>query len=182
MTGQTEFLAADLEDLFGVIFREWRTKLVGGVEEPRYEPGNPGWARLYYTRDYFRSALHETAHWCIAGERRRRLPDFGYWYQPDGRDAAAQRAFLQVEEAPQALEWLFCASCGHSFCVSLDNLSGEGVDSSAFERAVRGRAWRWLEQGGVPPRARLWIEALTRRYRNGVRLEPAHLEAVFMPL
>lgn len=182
MARQPEFIATDLERLFAITFRDWRTELVGGAEEPRYQPGGPEPARLHYTRDYFRSALHETAHWCIAGERRRRLPDFGYWYQPDGRDAAAQRAFLQAEEAPQALEWLFCAACGHSFCLSLDNLSGESLDSADFERAVRRRARRWLEQGGLPPRAALWVEALGERYRNGEPLTRAHLEAVFMPL
>ena len=97
--------------------------LEGGFEEPVYlagtsVAGEP--ARIRYTRDYFRSALHEVAHWCVAGPRRRRLDDYGYWYAPDGRDAAAQAEFLRVEVRPQALEALFCAACNHPFRVSLD--------------------------------------------------------------
>ena len=60
--------SADLELLFAGCFRErWRTRLEGGATEPLYLPasGN-GVHRLCYRADYFASALHETAHWCIA--------------------------------------------------------------------------------------------------------------------
>ncbi|GAM69307.1 transporting ATPase [Vibrio sp. JCM 19236] len=26
--------------------------------------------------------MHEIAHWCVAGPKRRLLEDFGYWYEP----------------------------------------------------------------------------------------------------
>ena len=78
----------DLDRLFrATFFHSYATVLEGGADEPVYRPGNPH--RICYTRDYFRSALHEIAHWCVAGPRRRRLDDYGYWYAPDGRDAAA---------------------------------------------------------------------------------------------
>ena len=107
--------ATDLETLFrDTFFERHHTVLEGGFEEPVYLAGTPVAgepARIRYTRDYFRSALHEVAHWCVAGPRRRRLDDYGYWYAPDGRDAAAQAEFLRVEVRPQALEALFCAAC-----------------------------------------------------------------------
>ncbi|HAB08005.1 MAG TPA: ATPase, partial [Alcanivorax sp.] len=122
-------------------------------------------ARIRYTRDYFRSALHEVAHWCVAGPRRRRLDDYGYWYAPDGRDAAAQAEFLRVEVRPQALEALFCAACNHPFRVSLDNLDGDPGDEARFAADVQALAER-LHRDGPPPRARLWLDALTRFYRT----------------
>ena len=82
-------------------------------------------------------ALHEVAHWCVAGPRRRCLDDYGYWYAPDGRDAAAQAEFLRVEVRPQALEALFCAACNHPFRVSLDNLDGDPGDEARFAADVQ---------------------------------------------
>ena len=66
-----------------------KTILIGGATEPYYQPGSPH--RIYFRADYVRSALHEVAHWCVAGRRRRQLPDYGYWYSPDGRDAEQQQ-------------------------------------------------------------------------------------------
>ena len=79
--------AKDLEAIFNRLFTErFNTQLIGGVDEPEYIPADDvATHRLYYRQDYFSSALHETAHWCIAGEERRLRPDFGYWYNPDGR-------------------------------------------------------------------------------------------------
>ena len=49
-----------------------KTELIGGAAEPYYQPGTPH--RVYFRADYVRSALHEVAHWCVAGLRRRQLP------------------------------------------------------------------------------------------------------------
>ena len=59
--------------------------------------------RIIFARGFYASALHEPeiAHWCIAGEQRRLLElittDYGYWYEPDGRDAITQAAF-EIDE------------------------------------------------------------------------------------
>lgn len=109
------FRSRRLEAAFAACFaRDYNTRLLGGADEPVYIPAGEDWAagatayhRLYYREDYFASALHEVAHWCIAGRERRLRRDFGYWYAPDGRDAARQAAFQRVEVAPQALESCF---------------------------------------------------------------------------
>lgn len=156
--------AADLETLFRrTFFHDYRTVLIGGAAEPLYRPGDP--AQIHYTRDYFRSALHEVAHWCVAGAHRRRRQDYGYWYLPDGRDATEQAAFAQVEVRPQALEALFCEVCAHPFRVSLDNLHGEAGAEQAFATAVRAEARR-LVTTGLAPRPRRWAHALAGHYRN----------------
>ena len=171
--------AQDLEALFAQTFAaQYNTVLCGGAEEPLYQPGAPH--RIVYTRDYFRSALHEVAHWCVAGEKRRQLPDYGYWYAPDGRDAAQQRAFEQVEVRPQALELLFCEACGHPFSVSLDNLeglsgvlgeSGEAASrSDAFARAVASQAEVFRTQARTQTRT----EAREQRWARWVSVLRAH--------
>ena len=164
---QRGFASADLERLFaGCFAADLHTLLVGGAEEPFYQPAMDGQpARIIYTRDYFRSALLEIAHWCVAGPARRKLADFGYWYAADGRDARQQLAFQQVEVRPQALELLFCAATGHPFRVSLDNLHGEAGEAVGFEDAVLGRA-RHLVQAGVSGRARRWCQVLSNYYRS----------------
>ena len=169
----------DLETLFDqCFFATESTRLVGQAEEPFYQPAcDDQPAQIFYTRDYFRSALHEVAHWCVAGSARRQLPDFGYWYAADGRDGQQQLAFLQVEVKPQALELLFCAAAGHGFRVSLDNLSGEAVSPEPFEQAVWDRAALLLEQG-LQGRVKQWCDVLARYYR-GSDLLPAHLAQVF---
>ncbi|MFN3578934.1 MAG: elongation factor P hydroxylase [Pseudomonas sp.] len=163
---------ADLISLFAECFAaDYQTCLVGGGLEPEYVPAAAPQAQhqIIFTRDYFRSALHEVAHWCVAGAQRRQLRDFGYWYAPDGRDADQQRAFEQVEVKPQALEWLFCQATGHPFSVSLDNLSGEATDSQPFEQAVREQVLSYLD-GALPQRPRDFIDALLGYYRPGAGL------------
>lgn len=182
---QRGFVSSDLQILFAQCFLQTTdTKLVGGAEEPFYQPASDTKpAQIFYTKDYFRSALHEIAHWCVAGPERRQLADFGYWYAGDGRDAQQQAEFLQVEVKPQALELLFCAAAGHRFRVSLDNLTGEEVDSAPFEQAVLARAATLLEQG-LADRVQLWCEQLARHYR-GASLSSAllrdYVKEVFEP-
>ncbi len=160
--------SADLEVLFGQCFwARWHTCLDGGGSEPQYLPDTANRLhRLIYREDFFASALHETAHWCIAGAQRRRQVDFGYWYLPDGRDAAAQRAFEAVEARPQALEWVFSVAAGVPFRPSADNLTGAGGDGAAFAQAVAGALHRYLENG-LPPRAALFADALSAAYGTG---------------
>jgi hypothetical protein len=162
--------AAALEAIFDRCFAgSEATRLRGGVDEPLYVPASPdqGHAVIWYREDYFASALHEVSHWCIAGPERRRLPDFGYWYHPDGRSPAQQAAFERVEVRPQALEWCLSRACGFRFRVSIDNLMGEGpeaADHSRFERAVVVQANDYRKRG-LPPRAAVFASALARHWQ-----------------
>ena len=75
----------DLIRIFNSLFRESHgTVLVKGGDEPVYLPACDRFPhhRLVFAHGYFASALHESAHWCIAGAQRRLLEDFGYWYLP----------------------------------------------------------------------------------------------------
>lgn len=169
------FDSRDLEGLFRQVFHaEFDTLLCGGGEEPVYLAGPP--ARIVYTRDYFRSALHEVAHWCVAGPARRTQDDYGYWYAPDGRDAAQQRLFEQVEVVPQALELLFCAACGHGFRVSVDNLDGGAVDEHAFSEAVKAAALARVGHYGTQRWVR-WMRRLSDFYRAGAPITVADVQA-----
>ena len=166
------YASGDLEYLFrATFFDSYHTVLVGGASEPVYLPGRPH--QICYTRDYFRSALHEIAHWCVAGAARRQQEDYGYWYAPDGRSADQQAEFSRVEVYPQALEALFCAACGHDFRVSLDNLNGDGGDETAFALKVKVKAERLLAEGLAERQAR-WCEVLKTAYgREDVSLHQA---------
>lgn len=160
-----------LEQLFEATFyADWNTLLIGGGDEPIYLPaeGDCGHHRLIYREDYFSSALHETAHWCVAGAARRKLVDFGYWYQPDGRTGEQQQAFEQVEIKPQTLEWFFTTATGRTFRPSADNLNGPDMasrgPSPAFMAALVAQAQNWCVHGGMPPRAKLFVERLAEHY------------------
>ena len=88
--------------MFNQLFQEPEgTVLVSGAVEPFYSPGHPN--QVFFRADYVRSALHEAAHWCVAGRCRRALPDYGYWYTPDGRSAERQAAFFSVEASLKPL-------------------------------------------------------------------------------
>lgn len=162
----------DLIRLFDSCFAErYNTRLQGGAAEPVYLPADvlQPMHRILFTQDYFRSALHEIAHWCLAGDARRQLVDFGYWYAPDGRSAEQQSAFELVEVKPQALEWLFCEAAGHPFRVSLDNLSGETTDSLPFKQRVVAQVHEYLRQG-IAQRPARFVEALLAYYKPGQQL------------
>ncbi|MBW0146558.1 elongation factor P hydroxylase [Marinobacter arenosus] len=157
----------DLIMLFNDLFREeYRTILVKGSDEPEYLPANEpdGVAQVVFAHGYYASALHEISHWCIAGERRRTMHDYGYWYCPDGRTPEQQRAFEQVEVKPQALEWLFSVAAGSRFHISVDNLSGVGAaDEAGFRQKVRIQARHYLSSG-MPRRAEQFFDALKTFY------------------
>jgi len=158
-----------LEQVFRECFLEdYRTVLLGGAEEPLYQPApmTGELHRIFYRHDYAASALHEVAHWCIAGPARRTRLDYGYWYAPDGRDASQQRAFEQVEVKPQALEWHFARACDRDFRLSADNLDGESGNLAVFAAAVREQARRYCAEG-LPPRAARFRDRLSARFRSG---------------
>ena len=135
------------------------TELIGGAAEPYYEPGSLN--RIYFRADYVRSALHEIAHWCVAGSRRRQLADYGYWYSPDGRGVAQQQAFFAVEARPQAIERCFCEAIGIPFSPSVDNV-GAQIEPQQLRR-FEARIEEWcnqFERTGLPLRAARFITVL----------------------
>ncbi len=160
-----------LIELFGRLFYEAEnTILVRGGKEPFYAPAAGGRAaEIVFAHGFFSSALHEVAHWCVAGKDRRAVPDFGYWYKPDGRTAAEQRIFEQVEVKPQALEWIFSRASGTAFHFSADNLNAEATaDGSAwrrFQENVATQASAYVKN--MPARAGKFAAALAERYGTG---------------
>lgn len=164
--------ASDLITLFErCFFSEFNTLLEGGGEEPFYSPAVANSAaRIIFTRDYFASALHEVAHWCVAGAARRQLPDYGYWYAPDGRSSAQQLEFEWVEAKPQALEWIFSNACGSRFRISADNLAS-GLDASPdFQEAIAAQARAYC--GSLALRPARFVAALADFYRRDEILDP----------
>lgn len=119
--------------------RRYRVRLIGGAAEPVYEPASGNeYATIRYTHDYPASALHELAHWCIAGRERRTRPDYGYWYRPPPRSAAEQQAFCRAELPVQALEAQLSKASGLRFRVSVDDVTGATDGALAFQREVEG--------------------------------------------
>ncbi len=157
-------------------YHGYQTQLISGAEEPLYIPAKAGkLAYIYFTHDYFSSALHEIAHWCIAGEQRRKLEDYGYWYKPDDRTAEQQRAFEQVEVKPQALEWIFSACCNLKFQISADNLSSTAGASQEFEEKVYQQACIYLSHG-LTGRKGVFAGRLANHYRHNRMPVPSELK------
>lgn len=127
-----------LDVLNETVLRHYRTRIIGGFTEPFYKAASAeGYAEIRFTHDYERSALHELAHWCVAGEQRRAQDDYGYWYAPDGRSALQQQLFFEVEVKPQAIEKHFCKALGIPFAVSVDNLGNPVIAGvNEFSTAV----------------------------------------------
>ena len=148
-------------------YTDYNTCLVAGQDEPYYQPASTPTEshQIVFAHGFFASALHEIAHWCIAGKQRRQQFDYGYWYEPDGRDQAQQQEFERVECKPQALEWLFSLCAGVPFQVSVDNLSGIPVDRQVFTRAVQAQLHTYIILG-MPSRAELFARALADFYRQ----------------
>ena len=178
---QADWFACErLERVFAACFlASCRTRLLGGALEPLYQPAQEHGSEhlLWYREDYFASALHETAHWCIAGKARRQQVDFGYWYAPDGRSQTQQQAFEAAEFKPQALEWLFSGACGFSFRVSADNLNaldGAVPDNNDFRLRVFAQARYWQEYG-LPVRAARFYDALCAEFGTTQAVGELHL-------
>jgi elongation factor P hydroxylase len=157
--------------LFNETFYEAENTVLEHADgEPYYLPADAdlSYNRIQFAHGFFASGLHEIAHWCIAGRRRRQLVDYGYWYQPDGRDAEAQAAFEAAETKPQAIEWAFAIACGRTFVVSLDNHGDTPVDREAFADGVR-RCLRAYARDGFPPRARRFLGVLEAYFGHPFR-------------
>ncbi|WP_417606591.1 elongation factor P hydroxylase [Oceanimonas baumannii] len=163
------FCYQDLVSLFDHTFYvSHNTRLERGDDEPVYLPADEHAEhhRIVFAHGFFASALHEIAHWLLAGDGRRQQVDYGYWYHPDGRDANAQAAFEVAEIKPQAIEWALSLSCGFVFNVSCDNLEGTvEPDRHAFRAKVREQALRYLETG-FPARAARFMAVLQAHYQR----------------
>ncbi|MCG6230651.1 elongation factor P hydroxylase [Vibrio furnissii] len=157
----------DLITIFNeTFFASFNTQLELGGDEPIYLPADDrvAYHRIIFARGFYASALHEIAHWCVAGPERRLLEDFGYWYEPDGRTEAVQAAFEKVEVRPQAYEWILSRSAGFPFTVSCDNLNGDfEPDRLAFMHTVHQEVLRILADG-LPQRVKMLSEALRAFY------------------
>jgi len=157
--------------------RSSRTVVIGGAAEPLYlPPTNARPAIIRYTRDYAQSALHEIAHWCCAGSNRRKLVDYGYWYQPPPRGPAEQARFEAVEVPVQGLELLLALVAGVRFHVSADNPGAACEDLPALERRILASARQRLD-GPFGARTAAVFRALDPEWRdilNGLRCEAAY--------
>lgn len=170
----------DLMALFDSCFASSHsTRLVKGRDEPLYLPRNTAiegyearpYHQIIFAHGFFRSALHEIAHWMVAGEARREQVDYGYWYVADGRNAAQQAVFEQVEVHPQAIEWLLTKSTGHRFGVSIDNLDGAQTDPAPFKRAVVAKVHELLQKP-LTPRIAIFQQKLSEFYGQADCLAP----------
>lgn len=186
------------EDIIALFNREFslshRTCLVKGGVEPEYIPAENSEAlhHIVFTQDYVSSALHEVAHWCVAGEQRRLLADYGYWYAPDGRNAEQQAEFERVEVKPQALEWIFSVACGVMFRVSVDNLAANMSASEDFKHNILAQVHRYCEykvsgngvnenkkdesknDDGLNDRSQRFIAVLSQSYQTSWSLSGDH--------
>ena len=163
-TAKLELLVSTFNSL---MFDAYNTVLIGGAKEPLYQPCDETnfEHRIFFTRDYFSSALHEMAHWCVAGESRRLREDYGYWYAPDGRSISQQNLFESVEVKPQALEWIFSVACNVRFSVSADNLESEMGPSTSFVNSIIQQA-RFYCEYGLPHRAKLLADAFSQVFSS----------------
>ncbi|PRO70855.1 elongation factor P hydroxylase [Alteromonas gracilis] len=154
-----------LISLFNSTFEDFNTRLVLGDDEPIYIPAgkDKSYHQIVFAHGFFSSALHEIAHWCIAGKKRRLLEDYGYWYCPDGRNETQQADFEKVEIKPQAIEWAFTEAAGRRFQVSTDNLNGAEPDREGFTKNVAAQLARY-KADGFPPRAERFINALENTF------------------
>lgn len=158
----------ELMQLFDSTFYEsYNVRLIRGDDEPIYQPADAviPFNRIVFAHGFYRSALHEIAHWCLAGETRRLQVDYGYWYESDGRNTQQQAAFEQVEVVPQAIEWALSMAAGCDFEVSCDNLEGVEPNRHQFSMLVLEKAQYFIEHG-FPPRAAQFIEVLANHYQT----------------
>ena len=152
-------------------FHSHNTRLVKIEGEPLYSPANltRHFHMIGFANGFFASALHEIAHWLIAGEQRRQQEDYGYWYQPGQRNKSQQAAFNAVEAKPQAVEWLLSKACGKVFYVSLDNLNADNHASEAFKQAIY-RELKILLSRELPDRMRLFQQLLSKSFQQPIVL------------
>ena len=159
---------AVLIELFNSTFyNKFNTRLIKGGNEPIYLPASAlcSYHQIIFAHGYYSSALHEISHWCIAGIERRLKEDFGYWYEPDGRNEQQQKVFESVEIKPQAIEWAFCVAAQKPFNVSADNLNGYESDTDNFKSLVYKQVQLYITNG-FPIRAQQFINALAAYYKT----------------
>lgn len=148
-------------------FDQYNTRLIKGGDEPLYSPASESceYHQIIFAHGYYSSALHEISHWCQAGKERRLLEDFGYWYNPDGRDEQQQKAFEAVEIIPQAIEWGLNVAAQKKFHTSADNLNGFQSDTAQFKEKVYQQVLYFIEHG-FPKRAEQFIQSLATFYQT----------------
>ena len=159
---------ADLISIFDTTFyQSHNTRLIKGADEPIYIPANAEtpYHQIIFAHGFYASALHETAHWLVAGDKRRLLEDYGYWYCPDGRNKAQQAEFETVEVKPQAIEWALSVAAGFEFNVSVDNLNGEPSCRFDFQHRVHQQLLQLIENG-FNPRTTALLKALSDFYNT----------------
>ena len=141
----------DICSIFNRVFDADSTKLIAGGSEPLFTPATAASPHAYitYARGLVQSSLHETAHWLYAGNKRRQLVDYGYWYVPDGRNAQEQQCFEQHEVAVQGIEWVLSIASGVQFRVSADNWHSP-VPSTQFIQAIFQRSSMLIAQQAWP--------------------------------
>jgi elongation factor P hydroxylase len=140
-----------------------RTVMVGGSVEPLYLPMHgieP--ALIAFTRDYPASALHEAAHWCLAGPSRLQRRDYGYWYVPGPREPEQRHAFFVAELDVQALEAEFARVAGVKFVVSADDFEASAHELEAFAQRVYLRSATYRRH--LPGRAARMRAALAAEF------------------
>ncbi len=144
---------------------KYNTKLIAGFDEPFYKAAiNNKPAEIQFSHDHIRSALHELAHWCVAGVERRKLNDYGYWYAKDGRNQQQQDEFFKVEIKPQAIEWVFSIICGVKFEASVDNLNNSVVGVEEFKRNLSVQMDSFVKNG-FSKRVKEIIEIISSRQK-----------------
>jgi elongation factor P hydroxylase len=163
VTPTSESIAHTFNSTFAARFA---TVMIGGADEPLYLPASGRFpARIFHTHDFAASALHEAAHWCIAGEKRRRLVDYGYGYAPPPRAASDRAAFFALELEAQALESLFASCAGVAFRVSADDFATTAEERHRFASAVARRCEQ--RRHAVSSRAAAFMRALSLAHRSG---------------
>ena len=144
--------------VFNCTFSDHGVVMHGGYREPMYIPGTDA-AEIRYTLNHTASALHEAAHWCIAGRRRRRYTDYGYFYEPPPRSGMDRARFEDVEIEAQSVEVLFAEAAGSQFQPSGDDVGAPLFLVEAFGHRILERA-RERRQVGLPKRADKFRAAL----------------------
>ena len=152
---------SEVAAVFNCTFSDHSVVMRGGYREPMYIPGMDV-AEIRYTLDHTASALHEAAHWCIAGRRRRRNTDYGYFYEPPPRSGMHRVRFEDVDIEAQSVEVLLAEAAGSQFQPSADDVDVPLFLLEAFSSRILERA-RERRQVGLPKRAdkfrvALWLE------------------------
>ena len=159
---------SDVARVFNLVFVDHKVVMNGGHAEPLYIP-SVRIAEIQYRQDYTASALHEAAHWCIAGQGRRRLKDYGYFYSPPPRTQVDSVRFEAAEVEAQSMELLFSEAAGLLFQPSTDAVDAptNGLDKFGHRILIRARERRRL---GLPERAEKFMTALLNERKGNFGL------------